>query len=53
MKVYVTWIGTDNSGRYLLSDNYRLSNFEDYSISSLYSSAKGIGSSIYNYFSSF
>ncbi len=40
LKVYVTYRGSDNSGNELTSDNLRLSNFRDYSVYSLYVSAK-------------
>lgn len=40
LKVYVTYRGTDNSGNELTSDNLRLSNFREYSVYSLYTSAK-------------
>ena len=47
-KTYVTWRGTDRQGRVLTSDNYRLSNFMDYSINTLIASASNIGENIYN-----
>ena len=47
-KVYITWVGKDRRGRVMISDNYRLSNFMDYSMNTLLSSAQQIGSSIYN-----
>ena len=47
-QVYLTWRGTDRKGAILMSDNYRLSNFGDYSISTLMGSVNGVLSSIYN-----
>ncbi|CDW79912.1 h aca ribonucleoprotein complex subunit 3 [Stylonychia lemnae] len=49
-KIYLTWIGTDREGRVFTSDNYRVSNFMDYSLNTLLSSAQGIGSGIYKKF---
>eukprot|EP00347_Sterkiella_histriomuscorum_P013638 403363952 len=47
-KVYLTFIGEDREGRVFTSDNYRLSNFMDYSLNTLFSSAKSVGGGIYS-----
>jgi len=49
-KLYITWEGTDVKGRHLMSDNYRLSKFTDYSIMSLIDSAKRIADDTYSFF---
>ena len=41
-KFYITRFGTDKSGNQLKSANLALSKFKKYSVSSLYSSVKGI-----------
>ena len=38
-KFFISWIGTDNSGNYMLSHTKRLSRFSQYSIGSIYSKA--------------
>jgi len=47
-KVYLTWRGTDKKGIVLISDNYRLSNFMDYSLNTLYASAKTLGNKFWS-----
>ena len=47
-KVYITWEGTDATGRECTSDNYRITKFTEYSINSLLQSAKEIGETTYN-----
>jgi len=46
-KIYLTWVGTDRQSRVFTSDNYRVSNFMDYSLNTLISSAQNIGSGVY------
>mmetsp|Transcript_29468 Transcript_29468/g.21922 ORF Transcript_29468/g.21922 Transcript_29468/m.21922 type:complete len:236 (+) Transcript_29468:6-713(+) len=47
-KVYLTWLGTDKDGIPCVSDNYRISYFTQYSITSLVQSAIEMGNSTYN-----
>jgi len=39
-KVYVSWIGKDKDGNYLMSASYRISQFRKYSLYASYNSAK-------------
>ena len=39
-RVYISWLGTDSQGNNLISASYRMSQFQKYSINSLYSQAK-------------
>jgi hypothetical protein len=41
-KFYITWFGTDSKGKQLQSSNLSMSRFRQYSVGSLYNSAKGI-----------
>jgi hypothetical protein len=38
-KFFISWIGTDSAGNYMLSHTKRLSRFSQYSIGSIYSKA--------------
>mmetsp|Transcript_1370 Transcript_1370/g.1356 ORF Transcript_1370/g.1356 Transcript_1370/m.1356 type:complete len:143 (+) Transcript_1370:200-628(+) len=39
-KIYVSWMGKDDSGNYLMSAGYRISQFRKYSLYDTYKSAK-------------
>jgi hypothetical protein len=41
-KFFISWIGTDADGSHMLSHTKRLSRFTQYSIGSIYQSAKGL-----------
>lgn len=41
-KFYITWFGTDANKRQLKTSNLAMSKFKQYSIGSLYNSAKGV-----------
>lgn len=41
-KFFISWIGTDSNEDHLLSHTKRLSRFSQYSVGSIYQSAKGL-----------
>jgi hypothetical protein len=48
LKIYVVWTGTDTNGQYFQSAGLRFSRFQQFAISSLYTSARSLSLSVYD-----